>query len=517
MHTTSRYARQPFTLTSWQRDEIIRPLFGTVHRDEELEEWVRRYRIAWIELARKNGKSELMAGIALYLLLADGEEGAEVYSAAKDTDQAARVFGVAKRMVELQPALKRRLKIYETNRRILDPRTGSYYKVLPADALGNLGENPHGILFDEIIAQPNRELWDALKTGFGVRSQPLLVAATNAGNDPTSFAAAEHRYCERVLESPEIDPARFVFMRNLPKDLDAFDERNWPRCNPAMTGPREERFLNVQVLRDEAREARENPAAENAFRQFRLSQWVQQTSRYMPLHVWDRSAGMVDESSLAGRRAWGGLDLSSSDDLTALALDLPVVDDAGGLDPERHEAIWRHWITEAVYPELVKRTGREAERWVREGFLTVTSGDVIDYSEIRAELERIVAPPPHGLGITIDELAYDRWGATQLAVELQDAGLRVFSYGQSIKDLSPPTKLWDRLVRAQGYIHGGNPVARWQVDNLVVRTDSSGNIKPDKEKSNEKIDGVVASIMALDRATLAAQKKPRRRSRMRTA
>jgi phage terminase large subunit-like protein len=459
-----------------------------------------------------------MAGIALILLVADDEEGAEVYSAARDTEQAGRVFNVAKRMVELSPMLSKRLRIYSAYKTIVDPERDSVYKVLPSDALGNLGENPHGILFDEIIAQPNRALWDALKTGFGTRPQPLMVAATTAGNDPASFAKAEHDYCVRIREKPELDPVRFVYIRGTPADADPFDEANWKNANPAMSGPAEQRFLSVRTLRDEAKEARENPMAENAFRQFRLNQWVQQSTRYMPPHVWNAAAGAsVDLRSLAGRRAWAGLDLSTSVDITALALDMPAPiegEQRGRLDPENHDVAWRFWLPEEGLSDLAKRTGGRAEQWVKEGWLELTEGDVIDYAAIRETIKRIAAPPPHGFGIQIEELAYDRWGATQLAIELQEDGLTVFPFGQTYKDLSPPLKLWDKLVRSGGYHHGANPVMDWMVDNLLVRRDVAGNIRPDKERSAEKIDGVVGAIMALDRAALGARKKKKRRTTM---
>lgn len=482
-HTKGRHARSPFLLTDWQRDDIVRPLFGTVRYDEDLAEWVRAYRIAWIEVARKNGKSELLAAIGLLLLVADDEEGAEIYSAARDRDQARKVFDVAERMVELSPILSRRLHINKSSKRISDERTGSYYEVISADAAGNLGHNPHGIIFDEVLTQPSRELWDALRTGMGARSQPIMVAATTAGNNMTSLAWTEHEYSERVHNDPSLDPARFVYMRNVDKNADWQDERNWYDANPALGD-----FLNIATLRDEAREAAQSPEGQNAFRQFRLNQWVQQTTRWLDLGAWDAAAGIVDEAAMRGRRAFGGLDLASSTDIAALCWTFP--DDEGGYD-----AVWRFWIPADRLADLDRRTGGNAARWVREGWLTTTEGDVIDY---RAILDRI---DKDAQAFDVQEIAYDRWGMTQLSQDLQDAGMTVVPFGQGFASMSPPTKEWERLVLTGDYRHGGNPVMRWMADNITIRRDPAGNIKIDKAKSSEKVDGCVAAVMALDRAS----------------
>jgi phage terminase large subunit-like protein len=321
-HTKGRFARAPFLLHDWQADDIIRPIFGTVRFDGQLSEWVRLYNEAWLELGRGDGKSEVLAGIALYLLCGDGEEGAEVYGAAADKDQAALVFNVAKRMVELSPILSHRLVVVDSRKRITDPKTSSVYQVIAADAAGNLGQGPHGIVFDEIIAQPSRDLFDALRTGLGKRDEPLLICATTAGNDPESFAAGEHDAAVAVFEDPAKQPNRYVYIRNtpmrvdLPKgwappaegpaevdgwvvipatadedtvEVDPWAEANWHYANPAIASG----FLSLAQLRSEAAAAVADPMKENPFRQFRLNQWVSQATRALPLHVWDETAGMV--------------------------------------------------------------------------------------------------------------------------------------------------------------------------------------------------------------------------------
>lgn len=495
VHTKGDYARKPFVLEPWQAEEIVGQLFGQVRWDADRRRYIRRYLVAWIELARKNGKSELLAGIALYLLMADGEEGAEIYGCAKNRKQAKKVWEVAERMTSLSPTLARlkregKIKINRAEKRIVYEPTGSYYEIISADAAGELGANPHGIVFDEVLAQPNRDLWDAMRTGMGTRAQPLLVAATTAGNDPTSFAAEEHAYCERVAKRPQIDPARFVYLRNTPKTADWRDEKTWYHANPGLGS-----FLSIGALRAEAREAMNNPAAENAFRQFRLNQWVQQRTRAIALHDWDASGGVIDEKQLLGRACFGGLDLSSTQDITGLAWTFPVQD--------WYETIWRLWIPEARVADLDKRTGGMGSVWVRDGWLTAVEGNVIDYNAVRS---RILADRER---FRIEELAYDKWQGQQLANELADEGFIVrpdpgtpglLEHGQTFQHMSFPTKELIRLILQQRYRHGGNPVVRWLVDNLVLRMDPDGNVKPDKKHSGDKIDGIVAAIFGLSSA-----------------
>ena len=313
VHTKGTYARKPFHLTGWQADEIIRPLFGEVLWSDEHGCYVRRYRIAWIEIARKNGKSELLAGVMLYLLVADGEESGEIYGCAPDRDLAALVFDVAASMVRLSPVLSRRCTVKTHVKRIIDTKSNSYYQVIAADAAGALGSNPSGVAADEILAWRDRSMWDALRTGMGsgARRQPLMVAATTAGNDSASFAADMHGQMVRTVDTGRPEHV-FAYIRNTPREADPWDESQWPYANPALGD-----FLSLPAMRQEAEEARESRPAENAFRQFRLNQWVQQATRWLRLDEWDATAGTVDESSLRGRRMWGGLDLAAVSDLSA--------------------------------------------------------------------------------------------------------------------------------------------------------------------------------------------------------
>ncbi len=494
VHTKGDFARKPFIPAPWQLQRILTPLFGQVKWDPNRGRYVRRYRELYLNIGRKNGKTELLAAIVLYLLCADGEESAEIYGLALDKDQASLVFRVAARMVELSPTLAHRLQVLKAARRILDEQTASFYAVSAGDAMGALGPNPHCAYIDELLTQPDRELYDALRTGLGTRAQPLVLLATTAENDPAGFAASERAWSERVIADPDLDPGRLVVMYTTDPDADWTDESTWAQANPGLDD-----FLDRSVLQDECRKAIANPAAERAFRQYRLNQPVGAIGRAINMIAWDDTPGPLGwpelEVALVGRRCTAGLDLASTADLAAYALVFP--DGYGGMD-----IIWRHFTPAAAVKELDRRTGGQASVWARDGLLTVTDGNVIDYKAITAALE-----VDRGR-YEITEVAFDRWGATQLSTELLDDGWPLVTFGQGFASMSGPTKEFLRLIGGGLWRHGGNPLARWQAANLVTRTDPAGNLKPDKARSGEKIDGIVAAVMGLDRALHAPVVEP---------
>jgi len=491
VHTKGRYARAPFILADWQRDEIIRPLFGTARFDEQFGEWVRLYNEAWLELGRKNGKSEKLAGIALKLLVADDEEAAEIYGAAKDRDQAGLVFAVAARMVRLSPILDRRLKIIDSRKTIVDPLTDSVYRVIAADADGNLGQDPSGIIFDEIISQPSRDLYDTFRTSFGsgARRQPLLVAATTAGNDPSSFAAHEHQVATAIAEDPTRAPNRFVFIRNTPEDADPWLEENWHHANPALGD-----FLSLERLRQESREAQTDLLKENSFRQYRLNQWVQQATRAISLDDWDKCGTLLGEpDELIGRRVFGGLDLAATSDLAAAKFVFPPLPGAEG--PLELPVISRYWMPEAMVDELDKQTAGALSTWVRQGLITATPGDVIDYDVIHGDLAQIAKD------YELVDLSVDVWNSTATVTWCQANGITAVPVSQTFRALSPPTKELLRLIKLRALAHNGNAVDRWNIDAVELKRDNSDNVrpvKPDRRKSGKRIDGFVALILAVD-------------------
>lgn len=488
VHTKGRWARHPFDLADWQWEDIVLPAFGTVRWDEDEQRYLRQYRIVWVEVARKNGKSELMAGVALYLLVADDEEGAEVYGCAKDRDQAAVVFEVAVRMVQLSPVLSARLKVNKQQKRIIDEQTASYYEVVAADAAGNLGSNPHGVVFDEVLTQPNGDLWEAMKTGMGTRSQPLMIAATTAGNDPSSFAKQEHDEMVRIHEDPARAPHIFPYLRNVPKDADPWDEDNWRLGNPALGT-----FKKIESLREEAMEAKRNRRKENSFRQFQLNQWVQQVTRYLALDEWDANVREVAANPewlhprLEGQQCHAGLDLSSKLDMSAWTL---LFEDG--------TILWRFWVPESVVPDMDKHTDGEFGRWVAEGWITATEGDVIDYARIYDDITGDAAR------FNIVSAHYDKWSGEPVRQAIQErTNLEMFESSTTYERMTQPMKELVRAVKAAELNHAGNPVARWQADCLEAKSPTDDPervrpVKPDRAKTGKRIDGMVSLLLALD-------------------
>ncbi|BEP14803.1 terminase large subunit [Acidothermaceae bacterium B102] len=497
VHTKGKHARKPFLLTHWQEHEIIRPLFGTVTWDEDSQTWLRQYNTAWIELARKNGKSELLSGIALLMLCADDEESAEVYSVACDRDQASLVFNVAKRMVELSPILSKRLTIVDSRKRIIDPQRNGVYAVLPGDAGGALGTNPSAVLFDEVLTQRDRDLWDAMRQGAGTRSNFMLVAATTASYTSAAFCLEEHSFSERVLADSTIAPHRFVFMRNTPKDWDWQDEgqpantaigqeaTGWYWSNPALGD-----FLNVSTLRNEAQEAKEQPSAQNAFRVFRLNQWVSQASRWLDMSVWDANAGLVDREQLKGRPCFGGLDLASTSDFTAWVLVFR--------EPEGYTVLPHFWLPQAAVDKRAPMR-ENVSRWGREGFLTITPGDAVDYDAIEAHIARDAED------FQLQMFGFDPWNATQVVQHLEGGGLTAVKVPQTVARLNDPCKELERQLANRAINHGGHPVLRWHADNVELDITPDGLMKPSRKRSTEKIDGIAALVNALFVALVPAE------------
>jgi phage terminase large subunit-like protein len=494
VHVKGAYARKPFILSDWQRNDIIGPIFGeVVHNGQR---YVRQYRAGWIELGRKNGKSALLAGIGLYMLAFDGEEGSEVYGCAKDRDQARVIWDVASRMVQLSPTLSTRvgLRVRRNEHRIVDYRTGSYYAVLPRDALGNLGLDPYCVLFDEVIAQPDDQFWNAMRTAMGSRPEALMLAATTAGNDPSSFAAREHGECVRVADDPDRAPHRFVYIRNTPINADAFVEKNWHHANPALGT-----FLSIQTLRDEAAEARNDPSRENAFRQYRLNQWVSQATRWMPMHIWKEATGdiwptpMWHPATFTGKEVWVGLDLSAKYDLTSLCIFVPPQ----GTEPGHLS--WRHWIPEKALSGLEAATNNLASLWIRAGFLRVSEGSVIDYAALCKEIELELRP------MKVLEVCYDKWSGEFVRQELQrlmGRGTRFVSNEPTFIGMTLPMReLMTQIVTKRVY-HHADPVAMWCFDSVEVKraTDNPDLIKPHKPERaphTRRIDAVISAALAV--------------------
>ena len=480
-HTKGEFHGQPFRLLPWQ-EKIIRDVFGTVRDDDPT---MRQYTTAYIEIPKKNGKSELGAAIALNMLINDDEWKAEVYSCASDRQQAAIVFDVAVDMVRQSPALMKRVKIIPSTRRMIYQPTGSIYQVLSSEVATKHGLNVSACIFDELHTQPTRALYDVMTQGSGdARRQPLWFLLTTAGTDRNSICWEVHQKALDILEGSKIDPRFYPVLFGLPDDADWTSEENWYRANPSL-----DHTITIDKVRDAFRKAQETPADENQFRQLRLNQWVKQSVRWMPMDKWDECGGVVDPYALEGRACYAGLDLSSTSDLTALVLAFPPTS-----EDEPYIALPFFWLPEETLSLRVRRDHVPYDQWAKRGYIQTTEGNVVHYGFI----ERFICEL--GERYDIREIAHDRWNATMMVQTLEDDGFTMVPFGQGFKDMSPPTKELMRIVLEHKLCHGGHPVLRWNMDNAFVRTDPAGNLKLDKEKSTEKVDGAVALVMALDRA-----------------
>ena len=422
------------------------------------------------------------AGVGLFLMDADNEPGAEIYTAAVKRDQARIAHQEATRMVKSSPLLRKRIRVFKDN--LHNEKTASKFEPLGRDADSTDGLNVHGAIVDEVHAHPTRDMWDVLETATGARRQPLIVGITTAGFDRNSLCWELHEYSERVLDGSHVDDSWFGAIYAVEPEDDPFDESVWRKANPN---------LGVSVKLDDMRrlasKAQEMPSALNAFLRLRLNRWTQSVTRWMPIEAWERCGGFVDPEGLRGRTCYGGLDLSSTTDVSALVWVFPP--EAEG---EGYQVLCRFFIPEESMRERSRRDRVPYEAWVRQGLMTATPGNVIDYSYILAQVDE------DAQRYDIGEIAFDRWGATRIVQDLEEGGLAVAQFGQGFASMSSPMKELEKLVLAGEIRHGGNPVLTWMAGNLVAREDPAGNIKPDKQKSTEKIDGMVSLIMGLDRA-----------------
>lgn len=477
-HTKGKWAGKRFWLLPWQ-EQLIRDIFGIVKPDG-----YRQFRTAFVEICKKVGKSELAAAIALYLLYADNEPSAEVYGAAADRQQASIVFDVARQMVEMSPSLLKRSKIMGATKRIVNYGNAGYYQVLSAEVGGKHGFSVSGLVFDEIHTQPNRQLYDVLTKGSSdARQNPLHFIITTAGTDRHSIAYELHTKAIDILEGRRVDPTFYPVVYGLKDDEDWEDEANWYKVNPSLGYT-----VDIERLRDAYREAKQNPADEITFRWLRMNQWVSSTTAWIPDQIYQRGNEEIDLKSLEGRDCYGGLDLSSTGDITAFVLMFPPRN-----DEEKYILLPFFWVPEETIPQRVKANSVPYDVWERQGYLMSTEGNVIHYDFIEKFIEEL------GEKYHILEIAFDRWGATQMVQDLEGMGFTVVPFGQGYSSMSAPTKEFYKILMEGNMVHGGHPVLRWMAGNVVIETDSAGNIKVTKARSKEKIDGIVAAIMALDR------------------
>jgi phage terminase large subunit-like protein len=478
-HTKGEFYNMPFDLIPWQ-EQVIRDLFGILKPDG-----YRQFNTAYIEIGKKNGKSELAAAVALYMLCADGEQRAEVYGCAADREQSSLVFDVACDMVKLCPALAKRCDIRPSRKTITYRPTNSTYKALSADVAGKSGVNVSALVFDELWVQKDRKFFDMMTKGTSdARKNPLHFIITTAGNDTNSICYEMHQKALDIMEGRKHDPTFYPVIFGAEESEDWTDPEVWKKANPSLGIT-----ISLEKVKAACESAKQNPGEENAFRQLRLNQWVKQSVRWMPMDKWDACAFPVREEELAGRICYGGLDLSSTTDLTAFVLVFPPED-----EEDKYSVLPYFWVPEDTLSLRVKRDHVPYDIWQKQGYLMTTEGNVVHYGFIEQFIEHL------GEKFNIREIAFDRWGAVQMVQNLEGMGFTVVPFGQGFASMSPPTKELMKLVLEERIAHGGHPVLRWNMDNIFIRQDPAGNIKADKAKSTEKIDGAIATIMALDRA-----------------
>jgi phage terminase large subunit-like protein len=473
-HSKGEWANKPFVLLPWQ-ERYIRTLYGWKNKDGS-----RRFRRSYIEVPKKQGKSTLAAGIALHQLVADYEPGAEVYLAASDRRQAGVIYRECQAMVKGNSTLADNLIC--TKKQIQYPKANGLLEALSADAYRNEGLNASAVIFDELHAQPNRDLWDCLSYAGRARRQPLLMSITTAGFDRESICYEQRRYAEQILNGT-IDDVRFLPLIYGAADTDDWtNETTWFKCNPSLG-----ETIKLDDFRADFQEAVNSSAKENSFKRYCLNIWTQQDVRWLRIEDWDKCK--ADMPQLDGKACYSALDLSATTDLTSLALLFPLEDGSYFL-------LVYHWIPEDNARERERKDKVPYVQWhkAKEKWIETTPGNVIDYEYIRKKINEL------GKVYEIKEIAVDRWNAQSIATQLEQDGFTVVPFGLGFGSMSAPTKEFEVLILNGKLKHNGNPVMKWEIGNTAVEQDAADNLKPSKKKSTERIDGVVASIMALGRA-----------------
>lgn len=481
-HTKGQHAGTGFGLRKWQA-RIVRELFKTRRGG------LRQYRTCLLMLPRKNGKTELAAAMALFGLLADGEVGAEVYSAAADREQASLVFNVVAQMIRNDAELEDQCEIVDSQKRIVHRRSGSVYRAISADAHTKHGFNASMVIYDELHAAPNRELWDVLASSQGARQQPLMIAITTAGYDRHSILYELYQYACRIRDGVITDDTFLPVIYEAKPEDDWLDERVWRAANPALGD-----FRSLEEMRIAAKRAQDIPGQQNAFRRLYLNQWTEQANRWIDLATWDSPANVgtpVTADSLSGRTCYLGLDLSSTRDLSALVGVFPRSD----ADGDGYDVLPFFWVPADNLKQRVERDRVPYDVWQDDGKLMTTPGNVLDYERIRQQVLWCVEH------FDVRELGYDPWNATQLIAQLEADGVVCAPVRQGFASMAAPTKELEKLILSGQLHHGGHPVLRWNAANAATEQDAAGNVKLSKKRSTEKIDGMVALAMAIDRAS----------------
>lgn len=498
-HSKGEWAGKQFVLEPWQEYDVVRPLFGWMKKETN----TRRYSTLWLEVGKKNGKSTLGAGIGLFLLAGDNEPGAEVYSAATKFEQAKIIHSEAMRMARKSRELSTHVVVLKDN--ISIPLLGSKYEPIAGDSDGLDGINPHGALADEIHRWRNRDTWDILEQSMATRREPLMAAFTTAGTGRTSFCYQQREYLLKVLQGIIVDEFVWPYIATLDgwdsaedeeKD-DPYDENVWVKANPSL-----DVTLKRTELRKQSEKAQTSVAQENSYLRYRMNIWTEQVIRWLPMLKWEScigegfldAEGQLQLEDLRGQPCYGGLDMATTTDICAFCLVFPREDDKMRVLPF-------FFLPEDSMEERWRRDNVPYPQWVKDGLIETTPGDAVDYDYVRDRILQLAEV------FDIKEIAFDPYNAIATAQQLEKGGMKMIQHRQGFLSMSAPSKAVEILVRKQRLEHGGNKVLRWMASNVAVVRDHSDNIRPSKEHSSEKIDGIVAMIMACGRAALRLNEK----------
>lgn len=478
VHSKGKFRGQPFALLPWQYDDVLGPIYGWRRADGS-----RRYRRAYVEIPKKNGKSTIASGVALYHLVADGEAGAEVYLAAADRDQAGIVYGEAANMVNVSEELSSILDVRKSTKLILYPDEISKLEAIAADADSAEGKNASALILDELHAWRGREFFESILYAGRAREQPLMFMITTAGDDMTSVCYEEHEKALRIIKGEEFDDRYFGYVRAAEVTDDWKKPETWAKANPS---------LGITIKEDEfaadCKEAAGNPRKENAFKRYSLDLWVGASEAWISADTWAACFEEFTEEELAELDVWGGVDLSRTQDLSALVWLIPVDD--------LFYVVERLFMPSDLVREKEKTDKVPYGAWISEGYITATDGNVVDYKYIRAAVKRDAEQ------FTVAEIGYDPYNAEYLCNQQlrEEDGLETIAVAQTMAKMGPPSTAFEALLKQRRIRHRNNPALNWMVGNAVAKEDENKNIRPHKLKSRGRIDGLIALLIALSRA-----------------
>lgn len=488
LHLVGDFTGQRFLLQEWQK-EVLRELYGTIN-----ERGVRQYQYLYLEIAKKNGKTPMAAAIGIYHLMCD-PPGGEIYCAAAEKEQAAQTYRYMKSMIAQDAFLNKHLRVVDSKKEIYNDATGTFVKVLSAEAYSKHGMAPSVVIVDELHAHQNRDLWDFLTFGAGsARKQPLWLTITTAGNDPDrkTIGWEVHEYARKIRDGEIADPTWCVRIYGAPEDADIYDESVWYAANPSLGVA-----IDIEAVRLEALAAKNSEAVERNFRWLRLNQWVS-TKRisWLPITLWDKTQGKWTRDEMRGRDCYVGIDLSSTTDLTAITVLFPPLADEG----------WRFfidaWIPEENMPERERRDHVPFSKWVKAGYVQATPGNVVDYSCLVQHLQRLA------VDYSVKYYCADPWNFVMLRQLMGETNPDKFiEISQMMSGMSPAMHELEKMFLGGEISHEENPCGRWAFGNVVVAIDGNENKKPMKNKSIDRIDPICALIDAFAAAMKLEPKK----------